>query len=76
MSATTAAASDENSKKKLISRRKLAVELKCHVSTVDRLKRGRAIPFVRKGRLIRFDLDDVVDALKRNFGVRAIGDIQ
>ena len=50
----------------------LAREVKCSVRTVDNLMAKRAIPFIKLGRLVRFDVAKVKAALAR-FEVREVG---
>jgi len=50
----------------------LAREIKCSVRTVDNLMAKRAIPFIKLGRLVRFDVAKVKAALAR-FEVREAG---
>jgi hypothetical protein len=52
----------------------IAREVKCSVRKIDDLMARRAIPFFKlPGRLVRFDVAKVKDALAR-FEVRAAGD--
>jgi phage terminase Nu1 subunit (DNA packaging protein) len=62
------------SKKKLVTRTQLAADLDVHVSTVSNWVKARVIPCVRRARFLRFDHDEVVEALKRHYGINAIGD--
>jgi excisionase family DNA binding protein len=56
----------------LLDKRTLARELSVSPRTVDNLMARRAIPFVKIGRLVRFDVQKVKVALAR-FEVRALG---
>jgi excisionase family DNA binding protein len=50
----------------------LAREVKCSPRTIDNLMARRAIPFIKIGRLVRFDVSKVKAALAR-FEVREAG---
>jgi excisionase family DNA binding protein len=51
----------------------IAREVKCSPRTIDNLMARRAIPFIKIGRLVRFDVAKVKAALAR-FEVGAVGD--
>jgi excisionase family DNA binding protein len=51
----------------------LARQVKCSLRTIDNLMARRAIPFIKLGRLVRFDVAKVKAALAR-FEVREAGD--
>lgn len=49
---------------RLVDRHELAGILGCSVPTIERLQSRGKIPFVRLGRSVRYDADQVVEALK------------
>jgi excisionase family DNA binding protein len=53
---------------RLVDRNELASILRCSVPTIERLQSRGAIPVVRIGRIVRYDADQVVEALKANGG--------
>ena len=59
----------------LLDKKTLAQELNVSVRTVDNLMARRAIPYIKIGRLVRFDVQKVKAALAR-FEVRAVGYLQ
>ena len=50
----------------LITKKQLAHKLNISASYVDKLKAQKKIPFVKIGRCIRFNCDEVMAALNRN----------
>lgn len=50
--------------RKLVSPEALAAELGVSVRTIHRWVRRNEIPFMRAGRLLRFDLDEVLAAMR------------
>lgn len=53
---------------RLVDRNELAGILRCSVPTIERLQSRGLIPVVRIGRIVRYDADQVVEALKANGG--------
>ena len=53
---------------RLVDRHGLAEILGCSVPTIERLQSRGLIPVVRLGRIVRYDADQVVEALKANGG--------
>ena len=51
---------------RMITRDQLAAELNSTRQLVDRLKNRGAIPFIKVGHFVRFNLDDVKAALQRH----------
>jgi len=56
----------------LLDKRTLARELSVSARTIDNLMARHVIPFIKIGRLVRFDVQKVKVALAR-FDVRAVG---
>lgn len=50
--------------RRLLSPEALAAELDVSVRTIHRWVRREEIPVMRAGRLLRFDLDEVLDAMR------------
>lgn len=49
-----------------LRKRELAMALRCCGRTIDGLMARREIPFLKFGRSVRFDLNDVLAALRRD----------
>jgi excisionase family DNA binding protein len=57
----------------LLSVKELAVEFGVSDATIRRVVRRRAIPFFRIGRVLRFDLDAVLEATQQRAPARPVG---
>jgi hypothetical protein len=53
---------------RLVDRHELLNALACSVPTIERLQNRGHIPVVRLGRIVRYDVDQVIEALKANEG--------
>ncbi|TVP98123.1 MAG: DNA-binding protein [Planctomycetaceae bacterium] len=53
---------------RLVDRHELGRILKCSVPTIERLQRKGLFPVVRLGRTVRYDVDQVVEALTAKGG--------
>ena len=57
-----------------ITKKEVALRLRCTVRTVDNLIRSKAIPSTKIGRLRRFDWSRICTALEK-FTTKAIGEV-
>lgn len=57
----------------LATRQEMATKLGWSVRTLDRMVKARVVPYVRAGRLVRFDPGRVMAALHRNLEVKEVG---
>ena len=49
--------------KKLMTRDEIAAELSVHVNTIDKWRK-QGLPVVKQGKIVRFDVDDVIEWIK------------
>ena len=56
----------------LATRQEMAAKLGWSVRTLDRMVKARMVPYVRAGRLVRFDPGRVMAALHRNLEVKEV----
>ena len=47
------------------TKREMACHFKCNIRTVTKLMRRRILPFVKIGRIVRFDLDECDRAMEK-----------
>jgi len=58
--------------KKYVTKKQLAEHLQVSLRTITNLQQIRAIPCIKLGKIVRFDLVDVTDTLKENYQIKHI----
>ena len=59
--------------KNWITKRDIAAHLQCTTRTIEKMMRGRVLPYIKIGRIVRFDLADCDQALVK-FRRRCLSD--
>jgi excisionase family DNA binding protein len=62
-------------KKPWIDKKAIASHFGCSVRHIGNLTRSRKLPYIKLGRLVRFDVDDCDKAI-RAFEVKSVGSFQ